>query len=317
MLQIDKISKRQTITKSQFLNVLNIPGLLELVYEFLMDPISKDGYSVTNKNEGTWILLRQICRISMLWSSRLIDFLSPHLDSEEKLDAWTHMAPSLQHFQVYNFFKKRWTPKYISLLHLRSIIINNSETLVPNIIKHWNCPKLQHLELKNYSATELVIREINLAFPLLTYLSCKITGTPVIDDDNGEPLSNIEDTEFTISDFSNLIKFSFVANGTDQLHIVNMPSLTTCEFDDGNLDLLQFNKTPNLRHIIGTFDGGTQSVKKVVFCDPVPFLETFYLEWNPRLELIDPYNHVCWEKCEKTFHVLYQSRKNMVQTGSD
>jgi hypothetical protein len=260
------LKKRKIIQNEPILKVFNIPGLLELVYGFLIDPLKENAYTFTNNNEHVWNCLRSICRIGRLWSHRLIGFLSPKVDSNEQLNAWTRIVPDLQHLQVDNYGKNKnyWKPNFMSLLKLQSIIFNQGLSTIGNGIKTWNCPKLEYLEL-NYKATESDVSAINVAFPLLTYFHC-----------------GIADQEFTITEFPNLIKFSFCSYGTKRFYIVNMPNLQTCEFEDGYLKLLQFENVPNLQHITSS---GCASVKKVVFCD-LPCLETFHLTHNQDLEEI-------------------------------
>jgi hypothetical protein len=265
-----RMSKRRKIINTQsILKVLNIPGLLELVYSFLMNPLEEHAFTLTKKNELVWICLRSICRMGYNWSHRLICFLSPKIDTDDQLDAWTRMVPGLQHLQVdkYDLNKETntWIPNSMSLINLRSILFHQEFTSIGNGIKTWNCPKLEYLELLNYKATKFDVSSISSAFPLLTYLCC-----------------GFADEDFTITGFPNLIRFTFCTSGTKRLHIVNMPRLETCEFDDGYLDLMQFENVPNLKHVTSTSSG----VKEVVFCDQMPILESFYFPCNEDLKII-------------------------------
>jgi hypothetical protein len=277
--------KRKIIQNEPILEVLNIHGLLELVYSFLMNPIDRYGMN----NEHVWISLRQVCKMGKIWSNRLVKLLYLDINSTKKLDAWTVIVPDLQHLRFNCMNTNNWFPSTISLFNLRFMIFKRIATLIPNDILYWNCPKLEHLELVNYIATESAVSTISLAFPLLTYFHCSIA-----------------DQEFTITGFPNLIDFSFCAHGTIRLYIVNMPRLETCEFEDGSLDLLQFKNVPNLQHITSSL-GRIASVNAVVFSemtrapsnddirgttlsDAIPFLETFYLPFNQDLEIISGVN---------------------------
>jgi hypothetical protein len=83
-----------------------------------------------------------------------------------------------------------------------------------------------------------------------------------------------------------------------------MPSLQTCCFNDGDLDLLRFKNVPNLKHISSTLKGGCPTVKKVIFCDLVPFFDSFHLPHNEQLTLID--GNVNWKNM-KNLALVYSN----------
>ncbi len=263
-------------------DVFHIRGLLVLVYSFLLDPLLESIYSA-HDNQRIWIQLRQFCRMGMLWSTQLLALLSPEVGSPEKLQAWTRMAPGLQHVQAD---RSTWVPSPISLTQLRSICLNRN-SISPEDINSWDCTRLEYLELLNCRTTQLALDAVSSRFPRLTHLDC-----------------NMVDPNCTISNFPNLTKFVFTARGCKRLFITNMAALTTLEFSYGNLDLLQFTNVPHLQHV---YSEGCPGVKEVEFCDSVPILETFHLAYNPDLTTVDRYEYVNWPSVKKLAFVYSDS----------
>jgi hypothetical protein len=277
---------------SGVLTIWQIPGLLTLIYSFLIAKRdvfeTKDNTFIYLDNgepsslqisrDRDYFTLREICKTCQQLAHYCDGFLNPHIKSLENLEKWAHFMPKLQSIIFPN---PTSVVSFISFSHLRTLQFydNGNIDYDANIcFNKWNCPLLTHLEMFSTCLTEFSMEQIALHFPILQKLRVIISLH----------------SNFKIENFPNLQKLSLgiiVPDRNQHLHIHNLPILTKLNIGYGLFDSLKFSMTPNLQKI-SSIHGF--NIKCIAFDDDVPLLNDVHFGYDKQLQM-NSLSYVNWK----------------------
>jgi hypothetical protein len=271
--------------KSNLCKIWEIPGLLPLIYSFLLQKDIENEEESVNISE--YLRFREICKTTKKQANQLLPFISATIKFSHILERWTQLQPCLQHLKIsIDLFQSKNNP----FLHLRSLCIlhQHSYVLHPRNFQVWNNSLLYHLKIDTIITQESV-PIISNAFPNLSFLYLLVES----------------EHSFKISDFPKLQTLVLcVIYFIKQLEISNIPCLKTLELKQGHFDLVRLSKSPELISIVSCGD-----IKSLIFQDDVkttpitcfrdyfPFLTHMHLPYCKldSVSIMNLQTHVNWE----------------------